>query len=62
MRFFTSKCEKDIWMRHKGDHCECIAACVDDLMIASKDPDSIVKLLMETCQFKLNEQALPNFT
>jgi len=53
MGFFTSKCEKDIWMRDKGDHCEHIAVCVDDLLIASKDPDSIVKLLMETCQFKL---------
>jgi len=53
MGFFTSKCEKDIWMRDKGDHCECIAVCVDDLLIASKDPDSIVKMLMETHQFKL---------
>jgi len=26
---------------------------VDDLLIASKDPDSIVKLLTETHQFKL---------
>jgi len=47
MGFFTSHCEKDIWMRDKGDHCECIAACVDDLMIASKDPDSIITMLME---------------
>jgi len=27
--------------------------CVDDLMIASKDPDSIIKMLMEKHQFKL---------
>jgi len=53
MGFFTSKCEKDIWMRDKGDHYEHIAVHVDDLMIASKDPDSIVKMLMETHQFKL---------
>jgi len=44
---------KDVWMRDKGDHCECIAVCVDDLLIASKDPDSVVKLLMEKHQFKL---------
>jgi len=40
-------------MRDKGDHCEHIAVHVDDLLIASKDPESIVKLLMETHQFKL---------
>jgi len=53
MGFFVSKAEKDIWMRDKGDHCEHIAVHVDDLLIASKDPDSIVKLLTETHQFKL---------
>jgi len=53
MGFFTSKCQKDIWMRDKEDHYKCIAVHVDDLMIASKDPDSIIKLLMETHQFKL---------
>jgi len=53
MGFFTSHCEKDIWIRDKGDHCEHIVVCVDDLMVASKDPDSIVKMLMEKCQFKL---------
>jgi len=53
MGFFTSKSEKDIWMRDKGDHYEHIAVHVDDLLIASKDPDSIIKLLTETYQFKL---------
>jgi len=53
MGFFASKAEKDIWMRDKGDHYECIAVHVDDLLIASEDPDSVIKLLTETCQFKL---------
>jgi len=53
MGFFTSKCEKDDWMRDKGDHCEHIVACVDHLVVASKDPDSITTTLMEKCQFKL---------
>jgi len=53
MGFFVSKAEKDVWMRDKGDHYEHIAAHVDDLWIASKDPDSIVKLLTEKHQFKL---------
>ena len=53
MGYFTSKCEKYIWMRDKGDHCEHIAVHVDDLMIASKDPEAIVKILVEKYQFKL---------
>jgi len=53
MGFFTSHCKKDIWMRDMGDHYECIAVYVDDLMIVGKDPDSIIKMLMEKCQFKL---------
>jgi len=53
MGFFTSKCEKDIWMRNIGDHREHIAVCVDDSMIASEDPEVIVKMLMEKHQFKL---------
>jgi len=53
MGFFSSHCKKDVWMRDKGDHYEHIAAYVDDLMIASRDPDSIIKMLMEKYQFKL---------
>jgi len=50
-------------VRNKGDHYEYIAVYVDDLMIASKDPDSIIKMLIEMYQFKLKgTQALPNFT
>jgi len=49
MGFFASKAEKDVWMRDQGDHCKHVAACVDDLLIASKDPDSVVKLLTEKC-------------
>jgi len=40
-------------MRDKGDHYKCIAVCVDDLMFASKDPETIVKTLVEKYQFKL---------
>jgi len=53
MGFFTSHCEKDIWIRDMGDYYEYIAAYVDDLMIVGKDPDSIIKMPMEKYQFKL---------
>jgi len=45
MGFIPSKAERNIWMRDCGDHYEHIAVCVDDLLIASEDPSSIIKTL-----------------
>jgi len=45
MGFIPSKAERDIWMRDCGDHYEYIVMYVDDLLIASKDPSSIIKTL-----------------
>ena len=45
MDFFPSKAEEDIWMRDCGDHYEYIAVYVDDLMIASKNPQGIIDAL-----------------
>jgi len=53
MGHFTSKCEKDIWMRGMADHCEHIVVHVDDSMIAGKDPEAIVKMLTEKHHFEL---------
>jgi len=47
MGCFPSKTEKDIWMRYKGDHYEHITVYVDALMFTSKDPETIVKTLMD---------------
>ena len=51
--FFPCKAEPDIWMRDKGDHYECVAVYVDDLMIASRSPQAIVDALAGTHKFKL---------
>ena len=53
MGFFLSKGESDIWMRDCGDHYEYIASYVDDLLIASKDPKTIIETLENTYNFKL---------
>jgi hypothetical protein len=45
MGFFPSRAEEDIWMRDMGDHYEYIAVYVDDLAIASKDPQKIIDSL-----------------
>ena len=51
--FILSKAETDIWMRDKGDHYEYIAVYVDDLIIASKDPEDITNMLQRKHDFKL---------
>ena len=53
MGFFQSKAEGDIWMRACDDHYEYVAVYVDDLLIASKDPESITNALQEIHKFKL---------
>jgi hypothetical protein len=47
------KSGKDIWMRDKGDHYEYVAVYVDDLLIASREPQSIITALETTHKFKL---------
>ena len=53
MGFFPSKAERDIWMRRVDDHYEYIATYVDDLGIASKNPQAIVDELESKHKFKL---------
>ena len=45
MNFQPCKAENDAWMREAGDHCECVAVYVDDLLIVSRDPQSIIDSL-----------------
>ena len=53
MGFSPSKAEPDIWMRPNDDVYEYVAVYVDDLAIASKDPDSIIDILLNKYKFKL---------
>lgn len=53
MGFFPSKAEPDIWMRRVDELYEYIGVYVDDLLIASKNPDAIINLLLSTYKFKL---------
>ena len=42
--FVPSKAEPDIWMRDCGDHYEYVAVYVDDLAIASRNPQAIIDM------------------
>ncbi len=68
MHFFPSKGEHDIWMRktllpNTTDeyYYEYIAVYVDDLTIASKDPQAIVDILLDVHKFKLKGTGPLNF-
>ena len=43
----------DIWIKDCGGYYKHIAVYVDDLLIASKDSESIVKCFLEDYKFKL---------
>jgi hypothetical protein len=54
LRFKPSMAEEDIWMKDMGDHYEYIAVHVDDVLIASKNPEDIINLLeSKLVNFKL---------
>jgi hypothetical protein len=53
MGFFPSLADPCIWTRRVDDHYEHIAVYVDDLAIASKDPNGIIRALTEDHKFKL---------
>ena len=53
MGYAPCKMEPDIWLRDCDEHCKCIAAYADDLLIVSKDPDNIIKTLTSYYKFKL---------
>ena len=53
MGYFPCKAENDVWMKDCGDHYEYIAVYVDDLLIVSRDPQSIIDQLTKTHKFKL---------
>ena len=53
MGFFLSKIELGIWIRDCRGYCKHVTAHVDDTLIASNDPESIVKYLLENHKFKL---------
>ena len=45
--FNPSKADPDLWYRDKGDHYEYVATYIDDLLIASRNPESIIKAMEE---------------
>ena len=53
MEFIPSRADPDVWLRSCGDHYEYIGVYVDDLEIASKDPQAILDTLSNVYHFNL---------
>ena len=47
-----NKCQ-DTWLKICGENYEHISICVDDLLIASKNPQNVVDTLVKKHHFKL---------
>ena len=53
MSFFPCKIEPNTLIKDCGNHYKYILVYADDLLIASKDPKSIIKSLEDVHKFKL---------
>ena len=58
MGYEPCKMESDVWLRYCGEHYECIAVYVDDLLIASKNPHGVLDDLTKYHHFKLKGTGL----
>ena len=45
MGFTPSKADHDLWVKVKGDHCECIVLHVDDSLFWTRDENAILEEL-----------------
>ena len=59
MGFRFCHADSDLWMRDRGDHYEYIAVMVDDLLIFSKEPLSIIEPLKKIWGYTLNGVGTP---
>jgi hypothetical protein len=60
--FKPSMADDDVWMKDMGDHYKFISVCVDDLLIASRNPEAIIESLeSKPVNFKLKGTGLLAF-
>ena len=59
MGFKPSKADADLWLRDMGDHYEYIGTYVDDLLIASRNPQAIIDWMKE--QYFLKGVGIPEY-
>ena len=61
MGFFPSKANFNMWMRARTNHYEYVGVIVDDLLVFSKDPHSILGPLEDVYGFELQGVGVPEY-
>jgi len=61
MKFYPSYADADLWMRKTKDGFDYIAVYVDDLIVAARDPMSIMDEFKEVGRFKLKGVGEPEY-
>jgi hypothetical protein len=61
MGFRPCQADYDFWIRSRGDSYDYIAVMVDDLLIFSKDPDSIINPLKKIYNYELKGVGEPDY-
>ena len=61
MGFFPSKANFNMWMRARKNHYEYVGVIVDDLLVYSKDPHSILGPLEGVYGFELKGVGVPEY-
>ena len=59
MNFKPCKADYDLWIRDKGDHYEYLAVYVDDLLVFSRDPMSIIETIRN--EYDLKGVGIPEY-
>ena len=55
LNFKPCKADPCVWLRERKDKYEYIAICVDDLLIASEEPQKIIQDLKEKFKLKIKD-------
>ena len=61
MGFVPSKADYDLWMRQRGDHYEYVAVLVDDLLVFSREPETIIGPLEDLYKYELKGVGEPEY-
>ena len=61
MGYVPTKADPDLWIKRVDDHYEYIGVFVDDLLIFSKDPPLILKILIEEKGYELKNVGPPEY-
>jgi len=61
MGFEPSKADYNLWIRECADHYEYVAVIVDDLLIFSRNPDTITGPLQTTYKYELKGVGEPEY-